>query len=97
MDLKPLRRVGAGAIQWKNVVLLTRLASPHRTSRGASCKLRIHCDSADDTSVAVAGVGSPRILSIRKTPWSRSSCPKESAFSVTEGRRRCFMRRILNL
>lgn len=47
---------------------LTRLVSPHRTSRDASYRSHIPCGSADGISVAFAVVGSPRIPSIRRTP-----------------------------
>lgn len=86
MNLQTLRRVGD---YWNSVASLTRLASPHHTSRDASYTLHIHCDFSDGIFVAVAGVGSPRNLSTRKTPWSPSSCPRQPAFKAIEGHRRC--------
>jgi hypothetical protein len=84
MDINLFRCIDLGAIQRENVVSLTKLASPHRTSRGASYMLHNHCDSAYGTSVGVAGVGS-EIPSIRKTPWIHSGCPKVPVFTITEG------------
>lgn len=74
---------------------LTRLASPHHTSRDASYSSRTPCGSADGISVAVAVVGSPRIPSIRRTPLGVAlELTIGAACSHTQRRRRCvlFMR-----